>query len=349
MTDPQRPSLAAEAISEIRQAVEVFNLEPILPYIEAGYDFTPLMKEPRLRNTLVLMAAQNNLPSLITQAHAATPLLPAEVAIYLHSAANKGQGAMVEHLLALGATLEGFGEFKKHLTIAGAAASGGHVGLLRDYMAQGYHVNLRLDELMTETMRADRGDMLDFMLDNGVPMQDVESAYARFNVRKSMDDPDFSAANANSLPSITDVVIAWRARLWRIDDRHAPAADMDDLRQLTTELNRMTTRLVALAKADRFDEALALAARDRQKLTAADFLVTDAYGNTLLEILGARGRLNDALQARHFDSGLGDILALLPHIAPVYASGTDVQAMVAQHHREQIAARHKKKPFKLGF
>lgn len=119
---------------------------------------------------------------------------------------------------------------------------------------------------------------------------------------------------------------AWRgeqekADLETFNARFGDAYSLSDLRETVDENGR--TGLMLAARTGRFAEIVKNASTDGRELTAADLSATDDTGTNILETLGRRRQLDQALNPDFWSGRQAELQDVLPHIRDLYHDQVD--------------------------
>lgn len=333
MNNPKQPPIAAlppddpEMQEALRIAVKENDRSTVHTLLSAGVDIEPVMRGIGY-NRLVL-GARFNLPAIVAAEHAKGVHEAYYYHEALHFAAGEGHREIVYQILEYGFDASSTKDFD----IAGAAMIGGHVPLLQEFMAKGYLTDLTCRHMLEGVIEGDHGHMLDYVLRHGAD-QDI----ARLHLRKC-EERDKS----NNFASVKKTLAKWFARWERVaeENRHDyQPHTLADLRRGTGTENGF----VHMAKAERFDEVMQIAARGTDdRITAEDLTQKDRHGNTALEILGTRKHLGILMQPDFWINHPEEFMQIYHHIPPIYRNQVSPERLEAAVSRNKLRhlARHK--------
>jgi hypothetical protein len=196
---------------------------------------------------------------------------------------------------------------------------------LRKSVDGGYDPTPVMPHLMRLAINADRGDLLDYYFDLG---GDREAACLHYH--------ETANAQHKGLGNIHRTLHAWEDR----GTTYIYSTDFPDTpeglrRKDLSHQDKPVTNIVILAKAGRFPEVLAR----MDRLETGDLLETDGFGNTLLEILGARKQLGLLFTKERWAGRIPDLQILGGHIAAVYRDQCDPQALISALRRDRLRQR----------
>lgn len=99
----------------------------------------------------------------------------------LHAAAENGHGGLVYQILGYGFDAKSREDFDVCL----AAMLGGHLGLLREFMAKGWTTDFASPVYMEGVIEKDHDHMLAFMLENGARIETAREVFRKIASRQS--------------------------------------------------------------------------------------------------------------------------------------------------------------------
>ncbi len=238
----------------------------------------------------------------------------------LHACAGEGHRDVVYQILGYGFGSEPKGKFD----IALAAMLGGHLDLLKEFMAKGFTTDLTCPVFMQGVIEHDHGHVLDFMLDHGA---DLKTAIGLFQ--------SVTAKNTQgSFAHCLDVVNQWGKRDTVYVRAHGTAENVEDLRK-TVNIGPgcPQTLFLELVKGSLFNAALrAVRAPQESRLEVSDLTATDAGGTSVIEILGAKGKLGLFISPEFWGNRPQELKALYEAVPPVYKDQVDMTAFVVDAH-----------------
>lgn len=326
MNNPKQPHTPAlppdnpEMQEALRIAVQENDRSTVHTLLSAGVDIEPMMRGVGY-NRLVL-GARFNLPEIVAAEHAKGTHEAYYYHEALHFAAGEGHRALVYQILEYGFDATSTKDFD----IAGAAMIGGHVPLLQEFMAKGYLTDLTCRHMLEGVIEGDHGNMLDFVLHHGAD-QDI----ARLILRKCEErNPK------DHFDKVKKTFAKWFARWERF-----PEENRHDYKPQTLQDLRCGTGnesgFIHMAKAERFDEVMQIAAQSGQdKITLEDLLQKDRHGNNTLEILGTRRHLNILMQPEAWIQRPEAFMQIYNHIPPVYQKQVSPERMEAATRRNAL-------------
>jgi len=313
--DIPKPSAEQEAL---RQAVAAKDRDTVHHLLRQGVDIEPTMRGVGF-NRLVL-AAQFNLPDILDTEHKKGTHAPYYYHEALHFAAGANHPALVYQILDYGFDATSTKDFD----IAGAAMLGGHVDLLKEFMAKGYTTDLTCKVMMEGVIEENHGAMLDFILSNG-----ADEAHARAQLEKCQ------ILYKGDYTEVEIVLDSWAARRNTIHDTAFNPATLDDLRKPMGAGNGF----LYLAKTGAFDKAIALALQDRSDYIRPDDLsVADVRGNNTFHVLGARGQLSVLALPKLWLDRPDDFAALVKMTPPVYRKQIDDARFLSTLRQQKLRA-----------
>ena len=207
----------------------------------------------------------------------------------------------------------------------------GYPDLLRQCYSAGLTTNLNDGYLLRAVVSHNAGEMLNTMFELGA---DWESAHRIY----------ISQANisAKSLGDVHDVILRWSRRREMTRFSTDFGKTLSDLRRVQEDHRGiMVPHMMRLAKAGRFDEVIDIVRQTGEKLTVADMMAKDGYGNTILDRLCAQNKVAPVMVADFFENGLRDVKTLVEKMAPIYADQIDHDQLTALLHHEILKKRGK--------
>jgi len=330
MQQPQDPPYMALPPDhpDLHQALRIAVLEEdraaVHRLLQKGVDIEPVMRGVGY-NRLVL-AARFNLPDILDAEHARGVHEPYYYHEALHFAAGAGHGDLVYHMLGYGFDATSTKDFD----IAAAALLGGHVDLLRAFMAKGYTTDLTCKYVMEGVVEQNHGAALDIMLQHGADIGHAQALLAKDKERF----PNFP------YDTIEAVLAKW-------DARAAIAGSDRPLPRTLGDLRAQGGGFTHFAQSGRFDEVMRLAAREKQNpLCAGDLAATDTQGNNTLEILGAQNELPVLLQPDFWLHRPEEFMRICRLVPPVYQAQVKAERFTAAAQREKLRRLARQQPFK---
>jgi hypothetical protein len=312
----------------LKAAVETKNPELVREMLERGADIEPEMRGIGY-NPLVL-AATYGLDDLVDRLHAQGAARPEAYTEAIGVAAEKGNAALVTRILSYGLDLS-------QTDLAFCAAVGGQLDLVKALSTKGHTTDFRNKTLLEAVVEGDHGPMLDYLFDQGADRRLAQELYTKFSNRRS-----------KPYASVHATLKAWSEREETVLYTHDYGRTLMELRRTEPDYrDRPLSGFVKLAKANRFTEAMQVVRADQSdRLQKTDLLSSDSAGNTVLEILGARGQLPMVFAPDLWEKRQEDFASLYAEIAPVYRAQVDCQELVSAW-RQQALARTKAKIPKL--
>ncbi|TAL39913.1 MAG: hypothetical protein EPN97_01615 [Alphaproteobacteria bacterium] len=309
-------------------AVQTKNTRLIGLLLERGADIEPQMRG--IGYNPMVLAATYGFNDIVDKLHGAGATRPDAYAEALATAAEKGNGALVDKILRYGVDVS-----QTDLTFC--AAVGGQLDLVKTLVAKGYTTDFRDKTLLEAVVEGDHGAMLDYLLDQGADRNRAQELYVNFSNRRS-----------KPYAEVHKTLKAWSERGETVLYTHDYGTTLKELRRTEPDYrDQPLSGFVKLAKANRFAEAMQVArAEQSDRLEKADLLSTDGAGNTVLEILGARGQLPMVFAPSLWEKRQEDFAAIYAEIAPVYRPQVDFQELVSTW-RQQALAKAKTKIPKL--
>lgn len=280
--------------------------------------------EPEMRgigyNRLVL-AATYGFEDLLVQFHREGGVAPGAYEEALGAAAEHGHGRLVDRLIDWGVDAS-------KTDVVFCAVVGGQLELVKNLVARGFTTDFKEPVLLEAVIEGDHGPMLDFLLDHGADRARAHEQYVRVSNRDS-----------EPYASIHDTLKMWSERamtvVYAIPEPHSLAdlrAEEPDHRGVPQSL------LVRMAKINRFGDALAVArSASNDRLEVDDLLKTDAAGNSVLEILGARNGLSSLFAPELWENRQEDFAALYKEVPPVYREQVNYQGLVSTWRRRALS------------
>jgi hypothetical protein len=313
--DIPKPSAEQEAL---RQAVAAKDRESVHRLLRQGVDIEPTMRGVGF-NRLVL-AARFNLPDILDAEHKRGTHEPYYYHEALHFAAGDNHPDLVYKLLGYGFDATSTKDFD----IAGAAMLGGHVGLLQEFIAQGYTTDLTCKTMMEGVIQENHGPMLDFILSHG-----ADEAHARSYLEKCQ------ILYKGDYHDVEIVLDSWAARKNTIHDATFSPKTLDDLRKPMGAGNGF----LYLAKTGAFDKAIDIALQNPKDFIKPDDLsVADTRGNNTFHVLGARGQLAGLALPKLWLQRPDDFAALVKMTPPVYRKQIDDARFLSTLRQQKLRA-----------
>jgi hypothetical protein len=239
----------------------------------------------------------------------------------LAAAAEFGHARILDRLLDMGVD-------PAATDVVFCAACGGQAELVKNLIARGFTTDFTDKTLLEAVIEDDHGAMLDLLLDNGADRSKAHEMYVR-------------ASNLRSKPyaEIHATLKKWQDRGETVLYTIPPLQALADVRQVELDYRgRPETLLVRLSKINRIGDAVELARQSRNdRLEVADLLATDGAGNSVIEILGARGHLSRLFAPDLWKERQQDFATLYAEVAPVYRDQVDYQGLVSTWRRQSLA------------
>lgn len=310
----------------LKAAIRTGNPPLIRQLLERGTDVEPDMRG--IGYNRMVLAATYGFDDLVDKLHRQGTVPPHAYAEALAVAAEKGNAALVDRMLGYGLGTAG-------TDLAFCAAVGGQLGLVKALAARGYTTDFRDKTLLEAVVEGDHGAMLDYLFDQGADRNRAHELYVNFSNRRSKPYAD-----------VHKTLKAWSERGETVLYTHDYGVTLKELRRTEPDYrDQPLSGFVKLAKANRFGEAMQVVRADQgDRLEVNDLLATDGAGNTVLEILGAHGKLADVFVPDLWEKRQADFTALYAEIAPVYRGQIDTQRLVSTWRREALAKSKPKFP-----
>lgn len=331
LLDAHLVSSAGDGIEGLKQetlkaALSTQNVPLVHYLLGAGTDIEPQMRG--IGYNPMVLSAKYGFDDLVEKLHKQGTVQPHAYAEAIAVAAETGNAALVDKMLGYGVDISG-------TDLAFCAAVGGQVGLVKTLAARGYTTDFRDKTLLEAVVEGDHGAMLDYLLDQGADRNLAHELYVNFSNRRS-----------KPYAEVHKTLKAWSERGETVLYTHDYGVTLKELRRTEPDYrDQPLSGFVKLAKANRFGEAMQVVRADKNdRLEISDLLATDGAGNTVLEILGARGKLAEIFVPDLWEKRQADFAALYAEVAPVYRGQIDAQGLIATWRREALVKSKPKFP-----
>jgi len=208
-------------------------------------------------------------------------------------ALDKGHMSIVNFLLESGANANSF-----QGSLVTASIKNGNIDLLKKLSDHGADLHYQDEKPLMLSAAWGNVEAIEFLLEQGADVW-TKSGEA------------FTCAQDNGMIEAWNALVHWSKKIDALEDkmdaRHVDynGRKLRDLRKLKKDFNE--NRIIAAAKGNKFSAVIKVALEAKNdRLRRSDLLMTDQFGNTVLEILGAHNRLasifHDKIWAGRIDS-----------------------------------------------
>jgi hypothetical protein len=319
-------AIQSDNLSQVRQLLEEgVRLEGIY-----GMAYHPLA-----------VAAEFGLADLVDRFHKEGGVAKDIYTEALHVAAEQGNREIVYQILGYGFDGTSTADFDLGM----AAAIGGQLTLLKEFDQKGFRTNYKDEILMTAVIEHDHADVLDYLFQKGAR---VDTAAKLCSDLEDRYDMIFAACRR--------VIHTWKQEALAISLQPLHETQYEELRRKTAgEDGYYETGFVRLARAGRFDHAVALARQGHGKdqgqskgqggkMDVSDVLSRDHNGFNVVEILSEKKQVQQLFDVTLWKNGLDDLNAVYAAVPEPYRQQADFPAIAARYRADVLRAKSKRNP-----